>query len=241
MSATTRRSRNYKEKSSMFAFGHFALPLAAVLALGLLFVGIKIFFFVPPDRTTANAPGARASAPPESGGTVEHARVNAQPENPIENANEILLEPVTLAKTDAEPPAPTPTQAESITLAGPIETVEIVTRPPETKNKASAKTEPRPNLAETRPKRGETPRPAAVPSNSKWAVQVGAFINQSSAAATAEEMRKLGHKAAVSKSEMAGKTYHRVRVMAGNNREGANRLAAELERKGYPVAVVPVQ
>jgi cell division septation protein DedD len=50
MAATTRRARNYKEKSSGFTFGHFALPVAAVIALGLLLVGIKLFFLSPPEQ-----------------------------------------------------------------------------------------------------------------------------------------------------------------------------------------------
>jgi cell division septation protein DedD len=225
----------------MFAFGHFALPLAAVLALGLLFVGIRIFFLSPPDRTEADIPSVRTSQPPEAGGGEESDRANVQQANPIENVEEVPLEPVTMTEADPAPPPSASAPVESITLAGPVETVEIVTRPSETKDKKAVKADTRPNRAVTPPNRGGTTRPAAPPANSKWAVQVGAFINQNSAATTAEEMRKLGHKATVSKSEMSGKTYHRVRVMAGNNRESANKLAAELERKGYPVAVVPVQ
>ena len=51
MAATSRRSRNYKEKNSMFAFGHFALPIAALVAVGLLFVGIKLFFLTPSGKS----------------------------------------------------------------------------------------------------------------------------------------------------------------------------------------------
>ena len=50
MASISRKSRNYKEKRSMLTFGQLALPLAALVALALLFVGIKLFFLSPNDK-----------------------------------------------------------------------------------------------------------------------------------------------------------------------------------------------
>ncbi|MDR1482050.1 MAG: SPOR domain-containing protein [Synergistaceae bacterium] len=239
MSATTRRSRNYKEKSSMFTFGHFALPLAAVVALGLLFFGIKLFFLAPPDKMGTAAPGVKTAAAPEAGVELEPIRMNTGWDNPDVDIDDAQPEGVIIGVTDRTPSAPTPSRerGESITLAGPIGVAEVVTRRAENSEKPASKTETRPNRAVT-PKAPSSP----VKSDSgRWAVQVGAFVNQSGATTMAEQVNRLGYKATVSRSDASGKTYHRVRVMAGNNRESANKLAAELERKGYPVAVVPAQ
>jgi len=66
-------------------------------------------------------------------------------------------------------------------------------------------------------------------------------VNGNSATTLVSEVKKQGYTASVSRADSSGKTFHRVRVNAGGTREDANRLAAELERKGYPVSVVPMQ
>jgi cell division septation protein DedD len=239
MAATTRRSRNYKEKNSMFAFGHFALPVAAVVALGLLFIGIKLFFLTPSERVDA-------------GFTDVTPRLNYAAEAEREPLPDI--EPLPLGAPDpaegtliasgagvstvqvTPPPVVQEPRAETIT-AGPIASGAAAARPEARVSEPSPRNTPR-----TGASAGRTPaRTAPSPADSKWAVQVGAFVNQGSAASLVDQIRKQGYTAAVSKSDMSGKTYHRVRVPAGDSRESANRLAAELERKGYPVAVVPVR
>ena len=56
-----------------------------------------------------------------------------------------------------------------------------------------------------------------------------------------EQARKDGYSATVARGELSGKEYHRVRVAAGSTRESAEKLAAELEKKGYPVSLVPIR
>jgi DedD protein len=236
MPATTRRSRNYKGKSSMFALGYFALPLAAVLALGLLFFGIKFFFLAPPDRTAAIVPSAPVAVAPEAEVELEPIQMNMQWDDLAGTIDDTPQEEAVIGVTDQAPPTPAPLPEERVALAGPIGGTGVAARQPGNVERTASR-------AETRPSRAETQKPAAssAASDSKWAVQVGAFVNQSGATAMAEQVRKLGYKATVSRSDASGKTYHRVRVIAGDNRESANRLAAELERKGYPVAVVPAR
>ncbi len=39
-----RKTRKFKEKPVVFAFGHIMLPLVAILALGLLVLGVRLLF-----------------------------------------------------------------------------------------------------------------------------------------------------------------------------------------------------
>jgi cell division septation protein DedD len=225
MAATTRRSRITKRRGSGITFGHFALPVAAVVALGLLFVGIKIFFLTPSGR-----------------GSSEIARI----ETPVfsEQPAAIADEPdFTLADTDAEILVPEKLEMDgiSVTLAGPLTQSGKQTR-------ASSEASGQAAGAKSTQKRAvpaKTARPAAaaVPTagaNSKWGVQVGSFVNEGSASTLVSEIKKHGYSVSVSKADLSGKTFHRVRVGAGDSREDANKLAVALREKGYPVSVVPM-
>ena len=236
MAATLRRARNYKEKSTGFTFGHFALPIAAVIALGLLFVGIKLFFLSPPKP-----PGIQVTRETMAFGTLDSPTQLIQ-EPDFALADDVSIEEgfqtgelEKLEMTDV-----------SIVLAGPLtargtpaETSRTTTAKTDTKRTTPAASAPAAN--------SRTAQPAAPPrantkatANSKWGVQIGAFVNASSATTLVSEVQKQGYAASVSKIDSSGKTFHRVRVNAGSTREDANRLATELERKGYPVSVVPM-
>ncbi|MDR1021138.1 MAG: SPOR domain-containing protein [Synergistaceae bacterium] len=221
MAATSRRSRNYKEKNSMFAFGHFALPIAALVAVGLLFVGIKLFFLTPSDR------GEGFEVPIEG------------PLDPVSQAapdEEFTDEPQSLAVTAAlietQPEIPAMPSVGPITDT-PGQSTPAATQAPRTPARPAAPAQKKP-VAPNRPAR--TPPPA--PSGSAWAVQVGAFSKESGASEVLNEMKKMGYSASISKSDASGATFHRVRVAAGRSREEAQRVASALEKKGYPVLVV---
>ncbi|MDR3332676.1 MAG: SPOR domain-containing protein [Synergistaceae bacterium] len=236
MAATTRRTRNYKERSSMFAFGHFALPMAAIVALGLLFIGIKLFFLTPPEKIVVNQPPPVLETPLSSRKepALNQQVTAVEPAIPSGvNGGEGTTEYV----VDLPPLASEPTS--NVLLAGPVgprytapakinDTVAVP--------KASAKPAPVHNTS-----RPPSSSPQLASANSRWAVQIGAFVSSGSASSLVDQIKKQGYKAAVSKADTDGTTYHRVRVPAGNSRESANKLAAELEKKGYPVAVVPVK
>ena len=224
MAATSRRSRIAKKKGSGITFGHFALPVAAVVALGLLFVGIKLFFLTPPNR------GA-----PEST-RVETPVLSEQPAAAADEPDFMLSE------SDPEIIVPEKLETEdiSLVLAGPLTQSGNQVRAPRTAEQAaSAKnTQKRATTAKTTRR---VPAPAAASgAKSKWGVQIGAFVNEGSASTLLSEVKKQGYAVSVSKADSSGKTFHRVRVGAGNSREDANRLAAELSEKGYPVSVVPM-
>ena len=236
MAATMRRARNYKEKSTGFTFGHFALPIAAVIALGLLFVGIKLFFLSPPKQ--AGIPVTRETF--VSGTHDSPAPLFEEPDFSL--ADEGLFGD----GLQAAEPEKTETTEIAIVLAGPLTargtpaaSSGTTSAKADAKKAAPAVSVPAANTKKAQP--ASPPRTNTAPAaNSKWGVQIGAFVNANSATTLVSEVQKKGYTASVSKVDSSGKTFHRVRVGAGSTREDANRLAVELERKGYPVSVVPM-
>jgi cell division septation protein DedD len=239
MAATSRRTRTYKERGSGFTFGHFALPVAAVIALALLFVGIKLFFLMPAGRIGIEVVPAPI-------GLSEQSAQNPQIAAPLASESS---ESVTSGGEGTDPGAPA--AGTAIVLAGPIapngtssgaRTSAPAADPAPARTASAANTvrnpQPAAGTAAAKP-RGNSG--AVLGANGKWAVQIGAFVKQEGASTLLSEVKKQGYVASISKVDSSGKTFHRVRVSAGNSREDAAKLAAELERKGYPVAVVPTQ
>ncbi|MDR1516325.1 MAG: SPOR domain-containing protein [Synergistaceae bacterium] len=226
MTATSRRSRNYKEKNSMFAFGHFALPIAALVAVGLLFVGIKLFFLTPPN-----------------GGAVPAIPVAGVPDlESTASGGEFTEESLYAAANDT--PGDTASDIPSALSVGPISDSR---EKPEKSEPAIISTQQKTPVKQAATAVKKTPAalkktenmPAPSPAGSAWAVQVGAFSKAEGANVVLGEMKKLGYSASISKSDASGSTFHRVRVAAGNSRADAQRLASALEKRGYPVLVVP--
>ncbi|MDR3076011.1 MAG: SPOR domain-containing protein [Synergistaceae bacterium] len=234
MAATTRRARNYKEKSSGFTFGHFALPVAAVIALGLLFVGIKLFFLTPPQR--AGIPTMEYVTPPVHNASTPVAQEPdfALADNVGVSGEFAAVEPEKLETTDV-----------AIVLARPLSQPggSVSSRASATSSSKVTKTDTR-RAASAPAAKPQASSPVtsaqAAGAKSKWGVQVGAFVNEGSASTLVSEIKKHGYGASISRVDSSGKTFHRVRVGAGDTREDANRLAAELKQKGYPVDVVPM-
>ena len=228
MAATMRRARNYKEKSTGFTFGHFALPIAAVIALGLLFVGIKLFFLSPPKP-------AGIPVTPETFASMTHDSPTPlihEPDFALAEDGSFGGEYLTAEAAVAD---------VAIVLAGPLSARDTPAASSGT-NTASTNTgraAPATNAATAQPAAPQ--RTNAAPANSRWGVQIGAFVNANSATNLVAEVQKQGYTASISRADSSGRTFHRVRISAGNTRDDANRLAAELERNGYPVSVVPMQ
>ena len=235
MAATTRRARNYKEKSSGFTFGHFALPVAAVIALGLLFVGIKLFFLTPPQRAGIPVTGGNVTQAVHNTSTpVAQEPDFALADNVGVSGEFTAVEPEKLETTDV-----------AIVLARPLSQPggSVSSRASATSSSKVTKTDTR-RTASAPAAKPQASSPVtsaqAAGAKSKWGVQVGAFVNEGSASTLVSEIKKHGYGASISRVDSSGKTFHSVRVGAGDTREDANRLAAELKQKGYPVDVVPM-
>jgi cell division septation protein DedD len=243
MAATSRRTRTYKEKGSGFTFGHFALPVAAVIALALLFVGIKLFFLMPAGRIGIEVVPAPIDLSAQSERNPQIAAPLVAESEPAEG--EMASSAAPAVNTS---PAETAGGGEAIVLAGPIAPNGTSARvrpsaPAAPANNSAAantvrNTQPAVRTAAAKPRNSAG---AVLGTNGKWAVQIGAFVKQEGASMLLSEVEKQGYVASISKVDSSGKTFHRVRVNAGGSREDAAKLAAELERKGYPVAVVPTQ
>jgi cell division septation protein DedD len=225
MAATSRRSRNYKEKNSMFAFGHFALPIAALVAVGLLFVGIKLFFLTPSNKAV-----------------VPEVPIEGMSDTDLSVSDEEFPEESLYAEENV-PAQDTAADSEPAVSVGPITERAGKSEPAlkETQQKtplkpAAAVVKKTPAVAKNMGK-----MPAPSPAGSAWAVQVGAFSKEEGANVVLGEMKKLGYSASIQKSEASGSTFHRVRVAAGQSRADAQKLASALEKKGYPVLVVPAR
>jgi len=78
-----RKNRKFKEKPAVFAFGHIMLPLVAVLALGLLVLGVRLLFVSPESQVsypeTPEYPGAETETPPVVAKTTGETQVVAVP------------------------------------------------------------------------------------------------------------------------------------------------------------------
>lgn len=241
MSSLSRKSRNYKERRRILTFGHFALPLAALVALGLLFVGIKLFFLTPSQRTS-----------------TETASYDVATTKTVSLEEEIV--PVEAEEKQTPPPPATPSvkpeTKQKVQLAGPVDHQAKTSSKPQAaaenrsvakRNTAASTTKKRTETAvsskgsTSAPEKGTKKPVAQSQGSSSWAVQIGAFVNQEGAVRLVEQARKDGYSATVARGELSGKEYHRVRVAAGSTRESAEKLAAELEKKGYPVSLVPIR
>jgi cell division protein FtsN len=199
----------------MFTFGQFALPVAALIAIGLLFVGIKLFFLTPGDR-----PG------------VDFSDGNKTELTQEEEDGEFIDYPERDPAVTDEPQIHTSSADDGgIPLAGPLGSggSSVTGQQQVTRNPVSGvgTEQSAPGTA------------TQAPSSSKWAVQIGAFSKQDGATTLLDEVRKQGYTANISKIDSSGNTYHRVRIAAGDTKESAEKISAELQKKGYPVIIVP--
>ena len=96
-----------------------------------------------------------------------------------------------------------------------------------------------PSQPEPQQKPQPKPQPKPAPSaNSKWGVQIGSFGGKDGAEAVKQQAAKAGYSSVISSAAVGGKTFFRVTVPAGNDRAGAENMAARLKNSGFPVLVV---
>jgi DedD protein len=81
--------------------------------------------------------------------------------------------------------------------------------------------------------------PSSAPAlDSGWAVQLGSFASRENAERLAEEVRKGGYRAFVSRFEASSRVRYRVRVGPEQDRAQAEALARRLQRDGRQVSIV---
>ena len=218
----TRRTRNFKEKSTASnILGRLIMPVAVVMALALFYFSIKLFFFSPPREeqhplpSTVNPP---AVTEPYEGGDDYGDELP-----PIDDMDD------TSTITPETPPAEQKPE--------PAETVKPAEKP------KPAVTKPVPKPAEKpKPKPAVTQQPKpAQSSGPRWDVQIGGFRARSGAELTVKQAREKGYSAYVVDEKLDGQPFYKVRVRGHADKNEASALSQKLAAAGFPVYFVSVK
>ena len=218
----TRRTRNFKEKSTASnILGRLIMPVAVVMALALFYFSIKLFFFSPPREeqhplpSTVNPP---AVTEPYEGGDDYGDELP-----PIDDMDD------TSTITPETPPAEQKPE--------PAETVKPVEKPKPAVTKPVQKPaeKPKPKPAVT-----QQPKPAQS-SGPRWDVQIGGFRARSGAELTVKQAREKGSSAYVVDEKLDGQPFYKVRVRGHADKNEARALSQKLAAAGFPVYVVSVK
>lgn len=216
----TRRTRNFKEKSTASnILGRLIMPVAVVMALALFYFSIKLFFFSPPREeqhplpSTVNPP---AVTEPYEGGDDYGDELP-----PIDDMDD------TSTITPETPPAEQKPE--------PAETVKPAEKPKPAVTKPVQKPAEKPKPAVT-----QQPKPAQS-SGPRWDVQIGGFRARSGAELTVKQAREKGYSAYVVDEKLDGQPFYKVRVRGHADKNEARALSQKLAAAGFPVYVVSVK
>ena len=218
----TRRTRNFKEKSTASnILGRLIMPVAVVMALALFYFSIKLFFFSPPREeqhplpSTVNPP---AVTEPYEGGDDYGDELP-----PIDDMDD------TSTITPETPPAEQKPE--------PAETVKPAEKPKPAVTKPVQKPaeKPKPKPAVT-----QQPKPAQS-SGPRWDVQIGGFRARSGAELTVKQAREKGYSAYVVDEKLDGQPFYKVRVRGHADKNEARALSQKLAAAGFPLYVVSVK
>ncbi|MCF7934813.1 MAG: SPOR domain-containing protein [Synergistales bacterium] len=215
-------------KRPMFAFGQLMLPIVGIVAIGLLIVGVKLFFLpTSSDGGPDHSPGTQqqttagsgqdvtatpavtmeeeSQGPSQSGGDDAGAPANGQTEHDTDGGDDIVAVPV-----GDEPDAG----------AG---------------GGTGGSTGDQGAADATQEDQGSTPQ------NGTWGVQIGAFKTNEQAKNVAREARSEGFSTRIMSAVVNGTQYYRVRVVAGDSREESRQIETRLQELGYPTLIVRLQ
>ncbi|MGI6252630.1 MAG: SPOR domain-containing protein [Aminivibrio sp.] len=209
---STRESRRRKEKRTMIPFGDIMLPVIGLVAVGLLIVGVKLFFLTEPK-----VPGYTAVVP-----SASPVRVEVQTPPPV-----------------TAPAKPQISDQQNAVLAAPVGGTGTQTKHQPARPSAPAQAKPAPQ--KPRQSAPQPKAQTQAPARSKWGVQIGSFGAREGAETVRQQASKAGYSSAISSAVVGGKTFYRVTVPAGNDRAGAENLAGRLKSSGFPVLVVGLE
>jgi cell division protein FtsN len=218
-----RRGRKFKERRSIFSFGHIMLPLVGLLALGLLILGVRLLFFQSPEEFSMGDYEAEESVTIQES-SQEEAAPSEDLQTEDSHSEPVVAVPVEI--TDEE-------EEDAETGRTPLTEEEKTTA---TAKKQESKQAEETGSKETK-KTQQTASATSTAPSGFWGVQVGAFTVRESAENLASELRQKGHESFVIPAEVGGKQYYRVRVKAGDNRNAAEQLEKTLSSEGYPTLV----
>lgn len=127
-----RKTRRFKEKTTILAFGHIMLPLVGILALGLLVLGVRLLFVTPgsnvtyPESSTQAIPEPDKSVPdnpPVPSDKTSSGQIVAVP---VDDGQETVVNPPVSTQTEPKMPSQTGKPADqSVTAQNPAASVEV--------------------------------------------------------------------------------------------------------------------
>lgn len=223
-----RKNRRHRDPSPMFPFGDIMLPVIGIVALGLLVVGIKMFFLpanseneytpVPVPQVIEKQEKKKLPTKPVVVSKVSEGKVSSP-------KNEIKTEPI------AVPVASTEQTKQSSISALPEQNPNINKKEPSANTETDHK-----GITTSNNQVKESPSVRNV-SNMYWNVQIGSFVESKSAQSEARRAENAGFKANIITASVNGKSYHRVFVPAGKERSDAVILEKKLKQKGFPTFI----
>ncbi len=215
------RSTYKLKKKPAIPFGDLMLPILGVVVMGILIVGIRVFFFSGDDQ-----PPLQSSSRPI---------VSVVPSQPQ------IAEPEALTPrgTTAAPTAPISAPAQTVVVAEPAVPASPARRAPAQSAPAKPQRASRPAPAVTsEPIREKVNVSGGSINDSVFLVQCGSFTNRSAANNVAAELKSRGHSSLVRPAEVRGTTYFRVFVAGGRNRATADTIANQIKALGHQTLVV---
>lgn len=233
----SRRSRSYKDKGYMAAFGQFMLPLAVVMAIALLYFSMKLFF-LPTSGTDRR--GSLNSAVVSADVTPPAPPAASTTAGPATPATQTPATPATSAQTSGAASGNKPA-----IVAGPVGSSGQSQAKPPTKPTTTAATTPA-NTAPSKPaaaagtSQSTKPVSAAASPSQRYDVQIGAFTTRENAQQLLQKARGQGHDVYINEAVHNGAPYFRVRVKGPAQKTEAQTLSAKLQEQGYPVYTVPI-
>ncbi|WP_281681174.1 SPOR domain-containing protein [Synergistes jonesii] len=239
------RSRDYKEKKGLTLFGRLILPLTLIMALALLYLSVKLFFFAPEKDGPPLLPQRFQQAEVSSSDADEKAEIAALPENNAKAAQNQKADDAprktSVKKTTGEEKktkaqqtntqaAKAQTKAQSSKLQPKNEAAQAKQQP---KGGAALKKE---NISKPAPRQS-----AEEPGGERWDVQIGGFAAKEGAEITVKQAKESGYAPYVVESVLNGKPFYKVRVAGSRDKAASQELAGRLEKAGFPVYLVQIK
>lgn len=229
----------------MLPFGDIMLPIIGLVAMGLLLVGVKMFF-LSGTPTPPSVPSPELQQVVRTDGRGEH-------QTPLTIGREASQEPlngagkgtpsVIAVPVGSSEKAPAPAQPEAQKKTEPVRATTVT---PKAQPKAVPAVEPKkpspapaakPTTTTTAAKTSPTAK-APSASTSTWGVQIGSFTSRNGAEAVSAQAKKAGYSAVITSAQVNGRSFYRVTVPAGMSQSDADALSKKLSGAGFPVVTV---
>ena len=213
------RARDYKDKKPLTAFGRLILPLTLVMALALLYLSVKLFFFAPEKFVMEQPPldihkdeflvlpGDKR--PPAGGFTddmEDEVTITPQKEPQKEPPKRVVQPQVVVKK----PAAPVKTKRDD---------------PPGGNAAASVRTKPA----------------VKTEGGVRWDIQIGGFSAKEGAELTVRQAKEAGYAVYIVDAVLNGKPFYKVRVKGEADKKASAALSKRLEKAGFPVYLVEIK